>query len=285
VGTLGVFAAIFDDERRILCVKRGYPPFNWTLPGGGVDPGETVLDAFSREVLEETGIIADAGPLIGVYHAAFKDDTVFFHVGYVRAHGPWQPDGEIVEHGWFTFEDLPTDLSKRTRVRIEDAFRGRRGIVRDFAHDTDVIGRINEQGAASTRWGVAAIVTSAERGLLLVQRKYGKQAGRWCIPCGRPEDDEELHDAARRELREETGIEAKIGHIVHVEALHHPDKPGTGVWFLADAYTGEPTAGDDAGDARWFAFDDLPDLAFESDRRVIAKLRAGSVLDDGTRGR
>jgi ADP-ribose pyrophosphatase YjhB (NUDIX family) len=142
--TLGVFAAIFDDERRILCVKRGYPPHNWALPGGGVDPGESVLAAFAREVLEETGIVAEAGPLIGVYHAPFRNDTVFFHVGRVREHGAWEPDGEIVEQGWFTFESLPPDLSIRTRVRIEDAFRGRRGIVRDFVHEGDAVGRINE---------------------------------------------------------------------------------------------------------------------------------------------
>lgn len=274
MGTLGVFAAIFDDEHRILCVKRGYPPYNWTLPGGGVDAGESILGALAREVLEETGVVADAGPLIGVYHAGFKDDTVFFHVAHIREHGPWEPNGEIVERGWFSAADLPPDLSVRTRARIADAFRGRRGIVRDFEHERDEVGRVNVGGAASTRWGVGAVVVDGDR-IVLVKRKYGKKAGLWCIPCGRPEDDEDLRTATSRELLEETGLKATFDRIVHVGALTHPDKPGASVWFLADSYAGALAAGDDAADAGWFSFDDLPPLASDDDRLIIEQLRPG----------
>lgn len=59
--TIGVFAAIFDDEGRILCVKRAYGPQNWTTPGGRMDSGESPIVALEREVREETGISSRPG--------------------------------------------------------------------------------------------------------------------------------------------------------------------------------------------------------------------------------
>ena len=78
MATVGVFAAIFDEDRRILCVRRAYPPHNWTLPGGRVELGESPIEALLREVHEETGFVVEAGELIGVYAAPFKDDLVLF---------------------------------------------------------------------------------------------------------------------------------------------------------------------------------------------------------------
>ena len=49
--TLGVFAAIFDDIGRILCVRMNYAMQAWTTPGGRVEQGESPLAALKREVL------------------------------------------------------------------------------------------------------------------------------------------------------------------------------------------------------------------------------------------
>jgi 8-oxo-dGTP diphosphatase len=58
--TLGVFAAIFDGDGRILCVRMNYATHAWTTPGGGVEPGESPLAALEREVLEESGVVVVA---------------------------------------------------------------------------------------------------------------------------------------------------------------------------------------------------------------------------------
>lgn len=58
---LAASAVIRDDDGRILLVRRGHPPAQglWSLPGGGVEPGETLEQAAVREVAEETCLIVE----------------------------------------------------------------------------------------------------------------------------------------------------------------------------------------------------------------------------------
>ena len=135
VTTVGVFAAIFDEDRRILCVRRAYPPYNWTLPGGRVEENGSPIEELVREVAEETGCDVDSGELVGVYAAPFKDDLVLFFECILRSRGVWRPDAEIAEVSFMPADGLPPDLTSRTRARISDAFAGVRGVVRVFGDD------------------------------------------------------------------------------------------------------------------------------------------------------
>jgi 8-oxo-dGTP diphosphatase len=71
---LAVSAAIFRDGR-VLIVRRGRPPAHglYTLPGGGVELGETLEDAVIREVREETGLAIAPLALIGFREAIGRD--------------------------------------------------------------------------------------------------------------------------------------------------------------------------------------------------------------------
>jgi 8-oxo-dGTP diphosphatase len=62
-----VGAVIKDDRGRLLLIKRGHAPGAglWSLPGGRIEPGETDTEALVREMREETGLVIEAGPLIG----------------------------------------------------------------------------------------------------------------------------------------------------------------------------------------------------------------------------
>ena len=103
--------------------------------------------------------------------------------------------------------------------------------------------------------------------LLLIQRKKDPFKDLWALPGGFVDENEDLADAARRELAEETGI-----HLQHIEQLKAFGKPGrdprghvVSVAFLAIT-TDEnmvAQAADDAADAKWFSVNDLPKLAFD----------------------
>jgi 8-oxo-dGTP diphosphatase len=128
--TLGVFAAITDKEGRILCVRMNYATRAWTTPGGRVELGESPLDALKREVLEESGLDAVPGELVGVYSKPCKNDIVLFFRARVVAQNPWQPNDEIEQMGYFGRDDLPEPMGLVARTRIIDALDGITGIVR-----------------------------------------------------------------------------------------------------------------------------------------------------------
>jgi len=67
--------AVWVDRGRLLLVRRGRPPFRgrWALPGGFVEPQETVEAAVERELLEETGLHGRVARLLGVYSGPDRD--------------------------------------------------------------------------------------------------------------------------------------------------------------------------------------------------------------------
>jgi len=120
------------------------------------------------------------------------------------------------------------------------------------------------------------IVIFALRGgsleVLLVRRGIPPFRGRWAIPGGFVLEDESLDEAARRELREETGVSD-----VYLEQLCSFGDPGrdprgrvvTVAYYALVARDRAPLrAGTDAAEARWFPMADLPALAFDH-RRIL----------------
>lgn len=63
-GTIAVGGIVFDADGRVLLVQRGKPPGVglWSVPGGRLEPGETIEQGVAREVLEETGLVVEVGP-------------------------------------------------------------------------------------------------------------------------------------------------------------------------------------------------------------------------------
>jgi len=121
--------------------------------------------------------------------------------------------------------------------------------------------------------GVAVIVVSG--GKVLLGRRAGSYQGLWCIPCGYVEWDEDVRDSARREFLEETGLHVQIDGVYAVHSnFHNPRLHTVGVWFVGSVESGEPVAGDDLDEVRFFPLDALPEaLAFPTDRLVLEQLR------------
>src|ERR1700704_5469741 len=102
--TLGVRALVVDQTGRVFLIKHSYVS-GWHLPGGGVEPGETVADALARELKEEGNIDIVGPPTFhGLYfnrRVSGRDHIAVFVVREFRQDSPPQPDHEIEAHGFF----------------------------------------------------------------------------------------------------------------------------------------------------------------------------------------
>lgn len=125
--TLGTRAMVVDGTGRIFLVKHSYVE-GWHLPGGGVETGETLLEALSRELAEEGNIRLGAAPqLFGIYfnkRISRRDHVALFIVRDFRQDGGPQPNHEIVEHGFFPLDALPEGATRATRARVAEVFGG-----------------------------------------------------------------------------------------------------------------------------------------------------------------
>ena len=103
--------------------------------------------------------------------------------------------------------------------------------------------------------------------VLLIRRKHPPYAGFWAFPGGFVDEDETLEAAARRELKEETGL--KVKKLEQLLAFGDPGRDPRG-WTVTIAFFGrvdpkklKPKADDDAAEVGWHFIDDPPRLAFD----------------------
>ncbi len=125
--TMGVRALVIDADNRVFLVRHSYVP-GWHLPGGGVEPGETLLRSLERELAEEGNIVSRGDPeLLGIYfnnHASDRDHVAIYVVRDFTQTAPRGADLEILETGFFPVASLPEGATRATRERIAEALHG-----------------------------------------------------------------------------------------------------------------------------------------------------------------
>jgi 8-oxo-dGTP pyrophosphatase MutT (NUDIX family) len=130
---LGASATIFDAQGRLLLTQRRDNGL-WCLPGGGMDPGESITECCVREVREETGLAVCVVRLLGVYSdpdwLALKQGQPFQIVALnflcEIVGGTPRITDETLDIGWFDVNDLPPLLPIHPQ-RIADALVGHEG--------------------------------------------------------------------------------------------------------------------------------------------------------------
>ena len=129
---VGVGAVIVQDGGVVL-IKRKYEPLKgrWSLPGGGVEVGETLAEAVAREMLEETGLQVEVGPVIEVFDRITRDGEQRVRYHYVLVdYLCWPIAGEL--QAGSDVDDAvvvdpaalaPFDLAPQTTAVIDRAVR------------------------------------------------------------------------------------------------------------------------------------------------------------------
>jgi ADP-ribose pyrophosphatase YjhB (NUDIX family) len=130
MANLGVNIAILDGDKILLTKRDDFEI--WCLPGGEVDPNESVAQAAIREAWEETGLTVQLTRLVGVYSRPHwlgdGAHSVLFLATPVHGDLRLCP-GETIEVNYFAFDQIPPDLIPWHRQQIQDAFDGLGGSV------------------------------------------------------------------------------------------------------------------------------------------------------------
>jgi FlaA1/EpsC-like NDP-sugar epimerase/8-oxo-dGTP pyrophosphatase MutT (NUDIX family) len=123
--TLGARGIVLNDERQVLLVRHRYDQ-GWQLPGGGVEIGESAVEALRREVLEEAGVIILSEPrLLGAYHnrdVSDRDHVLVYRCDKSSQESEDSLSAEIAESGFFSIDNLPESTTPGTRRRLAECF-------------------------------------------------------------------------------------------------------------------------------------------------------------------
>lgn len=124
--TLGVRGLARDASGAVLLVRHTYAP-GWHFPGGGVEHGETAMQAVLREMAEEGGIAAQSPPrLLGVFsnHRIFRNDHVLLFAFDAWTRCDTDSEGEIAERAFFPPDRLPADTAGPAKRRLAELAAG-----------------------------------------------------------------------------------------------------------------------------------------------------------------
>jgi ADP-ribose pyrophosphatase YjhB (NUDIX family) len=123
---VSVMAWIEDAEQRVLLVRQALGLRLWTLPGGKVKRGESLVKALRRELYEETGLRAQIGSLLGVLDRRDKDSItlLFAAISNKRSTKVNQNNKEIKK------ADFQASLPKKASPSAKYFWSARRGPVK-----------------------------------------------------------------------------------------------------------------------------------------------------------
>lgn len=133
---VAAYGVITDGDRILLAHWNESGRSGWTLPGGGIDPGEDPADAVVREIAEETGYAAEAGALLGIDSKVIPPEhrfipeagplhalRIIYRASVVGGTLTNELDGTTDEAAWFPLARIP-----KRRVELVDIALGLAGL-------------------------------------------------------------------------------------------------------------------------------------------------------------
>jgi 8-oxo-dGTP pyrophosphatase MutT (NUDIX family) len=227
--------AVIDPRGRLLMQERGadalHEPGRWGYPGGDLETGEDFVDAAVRELVEETGLVVDAGDLESLGVRRFRSDGCGGHDEFelfaVRTTAT-QADVVCGEGVRITFVDLD-DVPDRPLHRATELTMDR---VREWvgAHPFD-------PGPDPRRF--AGIILVDRRGWILLQERDEHpriDPEKWGLAGGHVDPGEDFEPAAHRELEEETGVRLPAGALWLFREFVVDHREAYGTWDVMQVF-------------------------------------------------
>jgi 8-oxo-dGTP pyrophosphatase MutT (NUDIX family) len=125
--TLGVRGVVLDSDDKVFLVRHSYVA-GWHLPGGGVEVGETFMEALTRELAEEGRIVLSGAVVLhGLFfnsHVSRRDHVAVYVIRQFSQDRLPDPNHEIVACGFFAADALPEGTTEGTRRRIAEVLDG-----------------------------------------------------------------------------------------------------------------------------------------------------------------
>ena len=114
--------AVIVHQGRVVLIKRRFEPLagQWSLPGGAVDVGETLVECVAREMLEETGLVVEVGPVVEVFDRIIRDGDGRVQFHYVLVDYLCRPVGGTLQAGSDVAEAVYAAPGELARYALAD---------------------------------------------------------------------------------------------------------------------------------------------------------------------
>ena len=114
--------AVIVDRGRVVLIKRRFEPLagQWSLPGGAVDVGETLVECVAREMLEETGLVVEVGPVVEVFDRIIRDGDGRVQFHYVLVDYLCRPTGGTLQAGSDVADAVYAEPEELARFALAD---------------------------------------------------------------------------------------------------------------------------------------------------------------------
>jgi ADP-ribose pyrophosphatase YjhB (NUDIX family) len=114
--------AVIVDRGRVVLIKRRFEPLagQWSLPGGAVDVGETLVECVAREMLEETGLVVEVGPVVEVFDRIVRDGDGRVQFHYVLVDYLCRPTGGTLQAGSDVADAVYAEPEELARFALAD---------------------------------------------------------------------------------------------------------------------------------------------------------------------
>ena len=220
IDRVGARILVIDPEDRVLLIEEAWsagpeePWRHWLTPGGGVEPGESLTTAATREVIEETGLRielpANARAVLVQQRLWAWHDVHYLQTDHIYAARVSRPflavpagatameEQTVVGSRWWSVAELRASNAVFVPAMIADLLER-------------VLSTVDLPHPAARSAGRVLVLDPDGRVLLLnIRQAPGSERTNWVAPGGGVESGESVLDAAARELFEETGIQTSF---------------------------------------------------------------------------